>query len=79
MATCTQCHLAIRWLRTPKGKAMPVDMDPVERGNLAIGQGRCRVLSREEADQAREEGRQLYISHFATCPGAGRFRKARSG
>ena len=33
------------------------------------------MLTGEELEQAREEGKQLYLSHFATCPNARRHRK----
>lgn len=35
------------------------------------------VLTSENLDRAREKKMPLYVSHFATCPNAQHFRKAK--
>ncbi|MCA1570153.1 MAG: hypothetical protein LC798_07495 [Chloroflexi bacterium] len=73
--TCRRCNLPITWVRTVANKAMPIDPAPSIRGNITMTGGRAMVLTKPEVAAAREQGRQLYVSHFATCP---RGRKARS-
>lgn len=71
MSQCASCKAPIRWCRTPKGKAMPVDAEPTEGGNLFIDdENVCRQLP-----TPAPEGVKTYKSHFATCPGAGSHRK----
>jgi hypothetical protein len=72
---CRSCNQEIRWAQTTKGKAIPLDVEPREDGNL--------VLERdaEGNDIARgfspliHTGKPRYVSHFATCPQANAWRK----
>lgn len=79
MPACRSCHARITWLRTPGGKAIPVDEDPVEDGNIVIDVERCQLVARvfKDAEMARsfapEEPR--YVSHFQTCPDAPEWRR----
>jgi hypothetical protein len=82
---CAVCGGPIIWARTMAsesgrgGKAMPLDPEPNPEGNVAArvtsrtpyGLGRvCRVLAKDEQHDHQTE--QLYMPHFATCPGSGR-------
>ena len=58
-STCHGCQAVIYWIRTPRGKNMPVDTN-VEGG---------------EAPTSERDGRG--VSHFATCPKAKDYRRAR--
>lgn len=79
---CRSCRAEIVWATTEQGKSMPVDLAPVDHGNVYyIDQGampRVRVLAdpqptlEEDADSA--DGLR-YVSHFATCPQADGWRK----
>jgi hypothetical protein len=82
VATCGSCGAAIRWAITPAGKRMPIDREPVADGNVEItghtgdGTPRVRVLGKTEIGQPTLEGdRPRFVSHFATCPNAGRHRR----
>lgn len=67
-ATCRSCGAPIIWARTVNGKAMPLDAEPTDAGNVSLVNGVAYV------------GEQLalppcYTSHFATCPDAPGWRK----
>lgn len=58
---CRACGAKILWARTAAGKIIPLDACPIANGNMR----------REMLD-----GSELrYLSHFATCPNADRFRR----
>jgi hypothetical protein len=71
VARCRTCHAAIFWATfQASGKRAPIDLDPVEGGNLVIvGHDRDGPL----VDVLRDDGRlftedQLrYVNHWATC------------
>lgn len=73
---CSACGARILWARSAStGRAMPLDPMPSERGNITLAQGPrgetiARVVPRADG------GPGLYVSHFATCPEAARFRRA---
>lgn len=81
MSTCKACGTLIEWVRTPAGRYMPVDPEPV----LVIeGGGTDRFVTDEGAvllgRLARPEERRLdtpavFVPHWKTCIGAGRFRR----
>jgi hypothetical protein len=62
----------------PSGKAAPIDPDPCARGNVRVTwngpHASALALPKAELAKAREVGEPLYLSHFATCPQAKRFR-----
>jgi hypothetical protein len=68
MARCKSCNADITWVITTRGKKMPVDASPVLNGNLALEFKNGGYESRPATDEDRKLKRQLYISHFATCP-----------
>lgn len=77
---CGACGAPIVWARTQRGERMPVDAEPhPELGNVILsGQPphvTAGVLSKGQAAGARSVGQRLHLSHFATCPKAGEFRK----
>jgi hypothetical protein len=65
---------------TTKGKRMPLDVAPDERGNIVLEQVEGEVeevafvLAGERLSAARGV-ETLYTSHFATCPEADSWRK----
>lgn len=61
---CKRCHATIRWLRTENGRAMPVDADPDESGNVVLRDGYAHVLRKDEPKPANTA---LLMPHFATC------------
>jgi hypothetical protein len=68
VARCRSCQAEIEWVLTERGKRMPVDIAPVDNGNLrVIGQAGdagniVPVVSYVEVGDGDR------ISHFATCP-----------
>ena len=75
MSTCTSCQAPIVWgTHSISGKAIPLDPDPVETGNLAVRPGaQVRYLTK---DGQPEPGEWRAVSHFATCPHAKLHRKS---
>lgn len=73
---CRACGARILWLKTTKGKNMPVDPGVI-RFHVAGGpETFVTVNGKVERGQRATAGNQWgYISHFATCPQADRFRK----
>lgn len=82
-ALCSACKAPIEWVVVAKsGKRMPIDVAPVADGNLIKGlepltDGTWTVSYLKKDDQADSMfgQRETYVSHFATCPAAGEFRK----
>lgn len=75
LSHCSGCAAPIIWTVTSKGKAMPVDADPV-----SVGRG--FRLEEHDGDEVRavftaepDAGEKLYVSHFASCPHANAFRR----
>jgi hypothetical protein len=67
---CRGCGADILWSMTEKGKAIPVDPEPVLGGNLVL---ECfNALARVVKPDPRIKA---YRSHFATCPEGIRWRK----
>jgi hypothetical protein len=79
-ANCRSCNAAIVWLNNvSNGKANPVDVEPSDKGNIRIVNGKkAEYLSNEDAEAARGRGEKLHLSHFATCPDAKSHRKPKS-
>lgn len=76
-AACS-CGAMIRWLPTPDGATMPVDVDRDPHGTLTAvkvaGRGwGVRVLSRWEL--ALDVPQPRYNPHWAACPHAEQYRK----
>lgn len=65
---CRACGASMIWVRSPKGRAMPVNAEPDPKGELMIIEHTASY-----AGDAHEGDR--YTSHFATCPEAASFRR----
>lgn len=67
---CRSCGAAVRWVLTSTGKRMPLDLDPQENGNITLDEsGMASVGKTGEGPR--------YVSHFASCPQAKNWRRAR--
>lgn len=66
MAVCKSCGAKIAWVRTPKGKLMPIDVEPEKRITLE---------KNPEGPEPLMVMVDTYTSHFATCPDANKHRK----
>jgi hypothetical protein len=81
-AKCRSCPAPVMWAtHVETRRANPLDAQPSPDGNCEVRRGvhsttlYYRMLSGEELERARAEGKRLYLSHFATCPNARRHRK----
>ncbi len=77
MAQCRSCGQKIDWIKTTKGKNMPVDedyydYDECENGMILVTDGGMVVTVNEHQNMPSVRGR---ISHFASCPQANNWRK----
>ena len=73
---CRSCGRPIIWTITTKGKRMPVDANPDPNGNIALDEladGTVRASVTGPSPALITEPR--YMSHFATCPEAARWRR----
>jgi hypothetical protein len=70
---CDACGAAIRSRQhITTGKRAPIDVEPVANGNIVlVGDTQYRVVTKTAPAQP---GELTYVSHFATCPDAQRFR-----
>jgi hypothetical protein len=57
------------------GKQIPLDREPSIRGNVAIEEGRARVLTVLEQRQHASRGVPRYMPHWATCSDADEWRR----
>jgi hypothetical protein len=80
---CEGCQAEIIWAVTDRGQWMPVDRAKIRGGNVFLHPGvdsrspRARVLSVQQ--RANRGDPDLWVSHFATCPYAQRYRMPRQG
>ncbi|MDE3096882.1 MAG: hypothetical protein KGK07_12915 [Chloroflexota bacterium] len=65
MATCSGCGAMIVWHETKDGKRAP--FDALQKECPRCGGAGCEKC----------EGGKVWITHFATCPGAAAFRRAK--
>lgn len=80
VAKCRGCGAPIVWIRTTGGKSMPCDAEPVLYREKAGAAGKIitpngMVLSCELDVAPCEADGAGYVSHFATCPAAEKFRR----
>lgn len=81
MATCKGCGQTIKWIRLNNGKAMPVNPEPVyyedRREGAAVIITEDGRVSSGHTEAVAVVGSKVrgYVSHFATCPMADRFRR----
>lgn len=74
-----ECGDRIIWAITPKGKTMPVDLEPDGDGNVlitrsAIGGAPIATVVNPTAEPLGGWPGTLHKPHFSTCPGASRWR-----
>lgn len=74
--TCRSCKAEIFWASTEKGKAIPIDYAPTERGNVVIiAPADPREPLVASMDVMRRASGPRYVAHFATCAHADQWRK----
>ena len=67
MPKCKSCDAVIIWAETEKGTRIPLNIKP-EKRFILTGDGSW-------GDTQVATMVDTYVSHFATCPDAGKFRK----
>ena len=73
---CISCGAPLLWVRTEAGNWMPLDPQPIFRGNIKLNKGIAYYQTKEEVHEADALLLPtLYLSHFATCPNAKKHRK----
>lgn len=79
---CKGCGKPIIWIKTARGKSMPCDDELVmywakqkAAGKVVTPNG--EVISCEFEGDISEVTGLGYISHYATCPSAGQFRRGK--
>lgn len=85
MSRCRSCWQEIRWIVTPDGKRMPVDAEPVWVREAMEGETPRPFLDRKgnivngimAGDAWEGKAEEVFVSHFATCPQAAKWRKER--
>jgi hypothetical protein len=70
---CGTCGAHITWARTPSGRPIPLDPEPVVGGNIRVEDpgGACTARIEKPSDNP------LYMTHFVTCPDAKEHRRGR--
>lgn len=74
---CRSCGAPVFWLRhSATGKLAPIDVEPVEGGNVLIDTiaGAYQVLHGARADASSVQDR-VHTNHFQTCPQAPAWRQ----
>ena len=77
MSACRSCGAPIKWARTPKGRRIPLDPDPVPDGNIVLRGGVAHVDGPAAGGFFDDGAGERYVSHFATCPNARSHRRPR--
>jgi hypothetical protein len=73
---CRSCSAQVIWATTDKGKAMPVDAEPAEKGNVALSTNdKGRVIARVVPPHLAFGRKDLRLSHFVRCPQARQWRQ----
>lgn len=68
---CRACDAPMGWCKTADGKDAPIDIEPHPDGNLVIDQDGVALYAQRGSFPV------MYLSHFATCIHADRFKRKR--
>lgn len=71
---CRSCGFPIWWATLPSGKLSPFDVEPVHEGGFHLEGDPLRATP---VAPLLRRGKKGWVSHFATCPHAGDWRKER--
>ena len=80
MARCKGCGQEIIWVKSKSGKSIPCDPKMIpykakKTGHLRVVTPSGEVVSAVLSDSILIATDYGYVSHFATCPQADRFRR----
>lgn len=74
ITVCSSCGAPIRWGRTARENAIPLEAEPAPDGNLVIERGLVVCYQ----PLLHSQGFARYRAHFASCPHAARWRRRKS-
>ena len=69
---CKSCGEPIFWAHTTKGKRIPIDLAPVDGGNIELDPLQLDPLA---LIVKPEPNRKRFVSHFPTCEEAEKWRR----
>ncbi len=75
VSACRECGAAMRWVKTAKGKSMPIDDEPSSDGRFVIESGDEDPVKVRFLPEGEEYTGDRFTSHFTTCTNPGRFSK----
>lgn len=77
IATCRSCQAPIIWATSKGGKAMPVDAEPVDDGNVVLDERPGEYVGPVASVLTGPSllGGPLRKAHFTTCPQAAQWRR----
>lgn len=80
MTRCKACGARVVWIRTRSGKRMPCDADTIvywenPKGSKKVVTPDGDVVSADLKGKPENATGVGYVSHFASCPEADRFRR----
>ncbi|GGG04426.1 hypothetical protein GCM10007304_18160 [Rhodococcoides trifolii] len=80
VTSCKACGARIFFAETKTTERMPVNVEPDDRGNLAVYAGtgnkvHANVIRPGQAAGMRAAGLPTFVSHFSSCPRADEFRR----
>ena len=79
---CKACGAQIIWIKTPAGRALPCDFNPVyykrtRHGNTKVVLPNGEVITAEIARDHMDAEGYGYTPHWSTCTNPDKFRKGR--
>lgn len=72
---CRSCEAPIVWVKTRRGKKMPVDAEPDPAGLFVLEGMAGELVAHKAGPLDGAAGGELYTSHFATCPDGDQWRQ----
>jgi hypothetical protein len=79
LSMCRSCGARVLWVRTMRGKRMPLDADHAPLGPYVIVKhvdgGDVAVMVTPSSVDIYAHIKQRYTSHFSTCPNAKDWRR----
>lgn len=80
MSRCKGCNAPIKWVKTKKGKTIPVNPWPLfvvpnPKGADTVVRENGQTVTGDSVEVGTPGAVVGYIAHFATCPGADKFRQ----
>jgi len=76
VTNCEKCRRPIFFVKTVKGKLIPLDYPPNAKGNVTVSnENGVNVAHVYKNNAAIKDQWPIYLCHFASCPAAAHFRK----